>query len=138
VMVSSMFQGVPMDQICSTRVGSMGGRETETSGCCALVVGHGITFLGGGRGGLFLLCPHTQHLLVYASTTQEIGYRVCRWDVETIGGVLFWTKTVEDEREDGVLCVVCLFFVSLFFLFFHMIFTLTFDVVCVKDKGSCV
>ena len=48
------------------------------------------------------------------------------------------TKIVEDEREDGVLCVVCLFFVSLFFLFFHMIFTLTFDVVCVKDKVSCV
>ena len=38
----------------------------------------------------------------------------------------------------GVLRVVCLLFVSLFFLFYHMIFTFTFDVVCVKDKGSCV
>ena len=48
MMVGSMFQGAPMHQICSTRVGSMGGRETETSGCCALVVGDGIIFLGGG------------------------------------------------------------------------------------------
>jgi hypothetical protein len=87
VMVGSMFQGVPMHQICSTRVGSMGERETETSGCCALVVGDGITFLVGGGGGLFLLCRHTQHHLVYASITQEIGCRVCRWDVQTIGGV---------------------------------------------------
>ena len=52
-MVGSMFQGVPMHQICSTRVGSMGERETETSGCCALVVGDGITFLVGGGGGCF-------------------------------------------------------------------------------------
>ena len=59
MMGSSMFQGVAMHQICSTRVGSMGERETETSGCCALVVGDGITFLVGGGGVVFAVSSYT-------------------------------------------------------------------------------
>ena len=55
----------------------------------------------GGGGWLFLLCPHTQHILVYACTTQEIGYRVCRCDVQTIGGVCLGQK---QSKTRGSMC----------------------------------
>ncbi len=48
------------------------------------------------------------------------------------------TKRVEDKRENDVLRVVCLYFISLFFLLYHTFCTLTFDVLCVKVKVACV
>ncbi len=113
MMGSSMFQGVPMHQICCTRVGWMGGRQMETSGCCVLVVGHGIKNLGRGH---VLPCSHTEHTLVYACITQEQWHRVCRRDVETIGGVCLGQKQSK-PRGKMACCLLCVCILSLSFSF---------------------
>ena len=64
-------------------------------------------------GGVHLLSSHTEHTLVYVSTTQEQGHVVCRRDVETKVGVCVGRNESKrrGQMECCVLCV-CISFLS--------------------------
>ena len=91
-----------------------------------------------GGGGMFLQCSHTEHALVYACITHEQGHRVCRRDVETIGGICVGQKQLKTKGK-MVCCLLCVCVLSpRSFLFSRTFCTLVYDVVRVKEKVWCV
>jgi hypothetical protein len=121
VMGSSMFQGVAMHQICYTRVGSMGGREMETSWCCVLVVGNGIKILGGGWGGCFC-CLLIRNIPLFMCLQRKNKGMVCVEEMWIPNWGYVWDET--SRREEGrwsVACCVSVFHFSLFSVVPHVL-----------------
>ena len=86
----------------------------------------------GGGVGMFLHCSHTEHALVYAWITLEQGHRVCRRELETIGGICVGQKQSK-TRGKIVCCLLCVCVLSSWsFLFYRTFCTLVLDVEQVK------